>query len=110
MKATDPKALIRYGLAGLAVTVALSWVLFLARDALLLAVHSPLAGMPRLDIGAEDVRALYHGRTGAVQVAGQGRYRCFGPGEVFIGVVDVHAGKMRAGRLVRDVEMPHEAA
>lgn len=32
----DPRALIRYGLVGLAVTVAVSWTLFLVRDALLL--------------------------------------------------------------------------
>jgi len=45
VKATDPKALIRYGLAGLALTVALAWMLVLVRDALLLIYISGLTAI-----------------------------------------------------------------
>lgn len=45
MKASDPKALIRYGLAGLALTVALAWMLVLVRDALLLVYISGLTAI-----------------------------------------------------------------
>ena len=42
LKSADPRALIRYALVGLALTVALSWALFLVRGALLLIYISTL--------------------------------------------------------------------
>ena len=49
----NPRALIRYGLVGLALTVALAWMLFLARNALLLVYISTLIaiGLSRI-VGA----------------------------------------------------------
>jgi predicted PurR-regulated permease PerM len=44
-KNNDPRALIRYGLVGLVLTVALSWMLFLVRDALLLIYVSALVAI-----------------------------------------------------------------
>ena len=41
----SPRALIRYGLVGLALTVALSWTIFLARDVLVLIYISALAAI-----------------------------------------------------------------
>jgi predicted PurR-regulated permease PerM len=41
----DPRALIRYGLVGLALTVAVSWTLFLVRDALVLVYVSMLVAI-----------------------------------------------------------------
>jgi tRNA pseudouridine55 synthase len=71
------------------------------RDALLLPVESPLAEMDRVDVDAAGVRALMQGRDGAAPLSAGGRYRCFGPGDAFIGVVEVGAGRMRPVRLVR---------
>ena len=45
MAADSPRALIRYGLAGLALSVALVWALYLARDAILLIYISALVAI-----------------------------------------------------------------
>ena len=45
MKNTDQKALIRYALIGLVLTVAIAWSLFLARDAMLLVYISSLTAI-----------------------------------------------------------------
>ena len=70
------------------------------RDALLLPVHAPLAGMPRLDVDADTARALLQGRIGQAPAPATGRYRCFDPEGRFLGVVDVDADGLRAVRLV----------
>src|SRR5262245_38646717 len=59
--ANDPKALIRYALAGLAVTVALSWMLFLVRDALLLIYIAGLTAIglsPLVEAASEQSQRL----------------------------------------------------
>ncbi len=71
------------------------------RDALLLPVHAPLADLPRLDVDAATVRALFEGRVAAAPAVVAGRYRCFAPGGAFVGVVDVGPDGVRAARLVR---------
>ena len=72
-----------------------------ARDALLLPVHATLAGMPRLDVDADDARALVEGRVPRSPAAVRGRHACFGADGGFIGLVDVDDRGVRAVRLVR---------
>jgi predicted PurR-regulated permease PerM len=45
VKGDDPRALIRYALVGLAVTIAVAWMLFLVRDALLLVYIATLVAI-----------------------------------------------------------------
>ena len=73
------------------------------RDALLLPIDAPLAGMQSLGIDADTARALVHGRVAPVQGSLPGRYRCFDPDGRFLGVVEADAAGVRAVRLVRAV-------
>jgi tRNA pseudouridine55 synthase len=71
------------------------------RDALLLAVDAPLAGMSAISLGADAARDLMHGRVAAGPKQGVvGHFRCFGPDGRFLGLVDVDIGGVRAVRLV----------
>jgi predicted PurR-regulated permease PerM len=65
VKQTAPKALIRYGLAGLAMTVAIAWALYLVRDALVLIYISVLAavGLSPLVESAERISAAARRRV-----------------------------------------------
>jgi tRNA pseudouridine55 synthase len=71
------------------------------RDAVLLAPHSLLAGVPRLTVGAQAAAAICAGRGSAVPATPSGRYCCFDRDGRFIGVVDVDADVMRPVRLMR---------
>jgi tRNA pseudouridine55 synthase len=72
-----------------------------ARDALLLPVECLVTSMPRLDVGADDARALTQGRAVAVAASGVGRYRCHSAAGEFLGVVDVVDGVIRPVRMMR---------
>jgi tRNA pseudouridine55 synthase len=71
------------------------------RDALLLPVDAPLAGMSRLDVNATRAQALEYGQEPALSGHLPGYYRCYGAGGRFLGVVEVAAGVLRAVRLAR---------
>lgn len=70
-----------------------------ARRARLLAVDAPLAELQRLDLDATAARDLLQGREVSTAIAA-GRYRAYGPGNRFLGLVDGAAGWLRAVRLV----------
>ena len=70
-----------------------------ARSARLLPVDAPLAGMPRLDVGAEAARLLAYGQQPHVD-AKPGCYRVYAPGARFVGLADVDAQRLVARRLV----------
>ncbi len=62
MTRDDPRALIRYALAGLAVTIALAWGLYLARNALLLVYISALVAIGLAPLAAAIERQPLYGR------------------------------------------------
>ena len=72
-----------------------------ARDALLLPVDAPLAGVARIEVDAPSALALAQGRRAAAAGAAAGRCRCYGPGGQFLGLVEVEGGMLRALRLAR---------
>ena len=72
-----------------------------ARDALLLPVDAPLAGLPAVAVDASTEAALTQGRTAAAPEGVQGFCRCYGPGQRFLGLVDVAEGILRPRRLTR---------
>jgi len=72
-----------------------------ARDALLMPVDAPVAGLPALVVDAATAAALIQGRTPAAPEGATGRYRCYGPGQRFVGLVDVTDGMLRSQRLAR---------
>ena len=73
-----------------------------ARDALLLPVDAPLAGLPRLDLDAEQACSLAEGRPVIVAAGQVGRRRCYGSRGDFLGLAEVDAGHvLRAVRLLR---------
>jgi tRNA pseudouridine55 synthase len=72
-----------------------------ARDALLLPVDAPLAGLPAIAVDASTEAALTQGRTAAAPEGVQGPCRCYGPGQRFLGLVDVAGGILRPRRLTR---------
>jgi tRNA pseudouridine55 synthase len=72
-----------------------------ARDALLLPADAPLAAVARLDVDAPTAQALVDGRIGSVPREAPGRYRCYGPGGRFLGLVECSGGVLRALRLSR---------
>jgi tRNA pseudouridine55 synthase len=72
-----------------------------ARDALLLPVDAPLSGMPELAVDAPSARALMQGRTAVAPATTKGRYRCYGPGGRFLGIVDAAGEALRPVRLAR---------
>ena len=72
-----------------------------ARLAALLPPDAPLAAMPRLDLDAEAEDAIVSGRRPVLDVM-EGRYRAYGGGERFLGLVEAQAGILRAVRLTMD--------
>ena len=73
----------------------------MARDALLLPADAPLAAVARLDVDAPTAQALVDGRIGSAPREAPGRYRCYGPGGRFLGLVECSDGTLRALRLSR---------
>ena len=73
----------------------------LARDARLLPVDAPLAGVARLDVDAPTAQALVLGRVGSAPPGAPGHYRCYGPQGRFLGLVERAGGALRALRLSR---------
>ena len=76
------------------------------RDALLLPVDAPLAGLPAIAVDASTEAALTQGRTAAAPEGVQGPCRCYGPGQRFLGLVDVSEGILRPRRLTRTDAQP----
>jgi len=72
-----------------------------ARDALLLPADSPLDGVPRLDVDTLVEVALMQGQVAPAGQTSAGRYRCYGPRERFLGLVEILDGSVRPLRLVR---------
>ena len=72
-----------------------------AREALLLPVECLVTSMPRLDVGADDARALTQGRAVTVAASGVGRHRCHAAASGFLGVVDLVDGVIRPVRMMR---------
>jgi tRNA pseudouridine55 synthase len=77
-----------------------------ARDALLLPVDAPLAGLPAVAVDASTEAALTQGRTAAAPKGVQGLCRCYGPGRRFLGLVDAAGGILRPLRLTRTDAQP----
>jgi tRNA pseudouridine55 synthase len=71
------------------------------RDARLLAVDAPLAGLPRLVLDSAGVRALFLGQRAGAPAGALGRYLGIDPDGRFLGTVDVDDEGVRAVRLVR---------
>ena len=76
------------------------------RDALLLPADAPLAGMARLDVDALSARAIVEGRVGEAPRGTSGRYRCYGPQDRFLGLVESVGGALVALRLSRSDALP----
>jgi tRNA pseudouridine55 synthase len=72
-----------------------------ARDARLLPVDAPLSGMPEIAVDAPSALALVQGRTAVARATKTGRYRCYGPGGRFLGIVDAAGETLRPVRLAR---------
>jgi tRNA pseudouridine55 synthase len=72
-----------------------------ARDALFLPVDALLAALPAVVVDAPTAVALTQGRTAAAADGPGGRFRCYGPGRRFLGLVDVTDGVLRPQRLAR---------
>jgi hypothetical protein len=71
-----------------------------ARDALLLPIDAPLAGMPRVDVDADGALTLIQGRTVGGSALLPGRYRCYAESR-FLGIVDVAGSVLRPLRMTR---------
>jgi tRNA pseudouridine55 synthase len=72
-----------------------------ARDALLLPVDSPVAGLPMIAVDASSALALTQGRIALAPEGATGRWRCYGPGSHFLGIVEAAHGALRPVRLAR---------
>ncbi len=72
-----------------------------ARDALLLPIDAPLRAMPEIAVDAASALALVQGRLAATPAGVAGRFRCYGPGACFLGIVDAGGGTLRPVRLAR---------
>jgi tRNA pseudouridine55 synthase len=71
------------------------------RDALLLPADAPLIDVDRLDVDAATAVALIQGRVASAPPDSHGRFRCYGPSEQFVGLVEAREGELRAVRLAR---------
>jgi tRNA pseudouridine55 synthase len=88
-----------FGIAG-AVTLELlerfdEW----SRLSILLPVDALVASLGRLDLDANAMLALFHGRTVSTMKT-DGQYRAYGPNDLFIGITEVKAEKVTVVRLV----------
>lgn len=72
-----------------------------ARSAMLLPPESLLAGLPVVDVDDASATALRQGKVLATPALAAGRYRCRGPRNVLIGVVEASSGTLRGERLCR---------
>ena len=71
------------------------------RDAWLLPVDAPLAGLPAIAVDAMTVAALTQGRTAVAPEGAAGRCRCYGPEQRFLGIVEAAHGALKPVRLAR---------
>jgi len=71
------------------------------RDALLLPADAPLSDIARLDVDLPTEQALRAGRIGHSPAAASGRYRCYGPDDRFLGLVEATGAALRSVRLAR---------
>ena len=71
------------------------------RDARLLPPDAPLSLMARLDVDLPTERALREGRIGRSPPEASGRYRCYGPHDRFLGLVEATGATLRSVRLAR---------
>jgi tRNA pseudouridine55 synthase len=71
------------------------------RDARLLPPDAPLSPLARLDVDLATEQALRAGRVGRSPSAASGRYRCYGPRDRFVGLVEASGEVLRAVRLSR---------
>jgi tRNA pseudouridine55 synthase len=72
-----------------------------ARDRLLLPPDAPLSGVARLDVDLSVEEALVAGRACESPREASGRYRCYGPQDRFLGLVEATGGALRSVRLAR---------
>jgi tRNA pseudouridine55 synthase len=66
----------------------------------LLPAETFAAGLPRLDLGAEDERRISTGQQVASATAATGLYRLYGTAGAFVGIGEVVAGMLAARRLM----------
>jgi tRNA pseudouridine55 synthase len=71
------------------------------RDARLLPPDAPLSLMSRLDVDLPTEQALRAGRIGRSPPVASGRYRCYGPHDRFLGLVEATGAALRSVRLAR---------
>ena len=71
------------------------------RDARLLPPDAPLTLIARLDVDLPTEQALRAGRVGRSPPAASGRYRCYGPDDRFLGLVEATGAALRSVRLAR---------
>ena len=71
------------------------------RDTRLLPSDAPLSLIARLDVDLPTERALREGRIGRSPPAASGRYRCYGPHDRFLGLVEATGAALRSVRLAR---------
>lgn len=71
------------------------------RDARLLPPDAPLSLMERLDVDLTTELALRAGRIGRAPSVASGRYRCYGPHDRFLGLVEATGAALRSVRLAR---------
>jgi tRNA pseudouridine55 synthase len=90
-----------FSLAGAVTMEALQAMDGPARDSLLLPSDAPLSGVARLDVDLSTEQALVAGRAGVSPPAAAGRYRCYGPQDRFLGLVEAAEGTLRSVRLAR---------
>jgi tRNA pseudouridine55 synthase len=70
-------------------------------DACLLPPDAPLSAIARLDVDLPTEQALRAGRTGHSPQVASGRYRCYGPRDRFLGLVEANGAALRSVRLAR---------
>jgi tRNA pseudouridine55 synthase len=71
------------------------------RDARLLPSDAPLSPLARLDVDLATEEALRAGRVGRSPPEASGRYRCYGPSDRFVGLVEATGQALRSVRLAR---------
>jgi len=72
-----------------------------ARDARLLPPDAPLSLLARLDVDLATEEALRAGRAGRSPADASGRYRCYGPRDRFVGLVEASGAALLPVRLAR---------
>ena len=81
------------------------------RDARLFPPDAPLSRLARLDVDLPTEQALREGRVGRSPPEAAGRYRCYGPHDRFLGLVEATGSGLRSVRLARtDDDNPPRAS